>query len=534
MFKIPEKIINETENFKESLFALLEKDLSKGNLKKFCAPWGIYEEKIPEKYMLRVGIPAGVITLDQIRKINAIAVSFGKEHIHLTTRQDIQFHGLSLTDIPDIMLDLLGINLISKGTGGNCVRNIACSPLSGVSFDEVFDVTEYAIETMNHLLKDSSSFSLPRKFKISFSNSNSDTAYATISDIGFIAKIQDSVRGFEVYGGGSLGNNPSIAIKLADFIPATDLFYYVEGMKELFEVEGDRDNRNKARIRFILYKLGEEEFRNKYLWHVEKVKKIKELDLEPKIISNSSDDINQNEDISFLIKNQLVIQQKNKDYAVNIHPTGGNLRLSDLNRLINFINRLNYRISIRLTNTQGLLIRDLKSNDAYKLFQIISEFTSSFDIDNSLSCVGSEICKTGICNSQHLLAAIIKKFKNVDPILKAELPRLHISGCFNSCGQHLKAEIGLAGKIKKVNNELTSVYKIYLGGHIGASQTRLAADYGEINAEMVPEFIYELAKLKRNSEIADITEFLEIEKENVLRLIARFGDNNTKNCCETC
>ncbi|XJZ28047.1 hypothetical protein ACF5W4_04405 [Bacillota bacterium Lsc_1132] len=228
--------------------------------KAFRVSMGVYEQRKEETYMIRTRIPGGFITLEQFKRISELGRNYANGKIRFTSRQDVQFHSLDLTDVYPIMKALVEVGIITKGTGGNTVRNIECSPLSGVSLDDVFDVTPYTKAATNYFLKDPSTMNLPRKFKIAFSNSSADTGNATISDLGFIAKISGGRKGFEVYGGGGFGGNPRVALKLRDFIEAKDMLYYLQAMKNVFEKEGDRSNKNRARIRYIVKRLGEEKF----------------------------------------------------------------------------------------------------------------------------------------------------------------------------------------------------------------------------------------------------------------------------------
>jgi len=485
--------------------------------KKHSSPMGVYEQKESNTFMVRVRIPAGSISLDNLKNITNLADLHANGYIHFTTRQDIQFHDVNIQNITDIIEGLYDVNLITYGSGGNAARNVACSPLSGVDPDEIFDVSEYALKSSEYFLKDASFFNLPRKYKVSFSNSPSDTANATISDLGFVAKIENGNKGFEVYGAGGLGNSSCIAVKLADFIPACEVLYYIEAMKRLLEAEGDRTNRNKARIRFIMFRLGEDEFRSRYLEFVDKVKAEKDSTLNIAECSDEKYVIN-----NVQSENKLLIRQKNNNYSVYVHPLLGNITTKNLNKIISFIEDLDYSVSIFLTNTQGFMVRDLKFSNAEKLLLIISKFTSVFNIDNSVTCVGSSVCKIGICKSQDLLSAIIERFSSAESKIKLALPVLFISGCKNSCGQHQKGEIGFSGKFIKTDQGIKEAYTVFLGGNIVAGNAKLGEAYGDVIATDIPEFLLELAKFKSNYDYKNFNEFLSAKKEATILLVNKY------------
>ncbi|MFZ5969187.1 MAG: sulfurtransferase TusA family protein [Bacillota bacterium] len=518
MIEIPAEIIKDIQNYRHKVTAFIAGNIEPQRFKPYRVAMGVYEQREDGTYMVRTRIPSGIITIGQLKEISELAEKYGNRYIHFTTRQDIQFHRVTLENTANIMDALLEVGIITKGTGGNTARNIGCSPLAGTALDEVFDVTPYAVATTQYLLGDPTVFNLPRKFKISFSNTTQDTGNATIADLGFIAKISDGIKGFEVYGAGGLGNSSNIAVKLEDFIPANQTLYYVQAMKEIFDLEGDRTNKNRARIRFILYRLGKEAFINRYRQLVEKVKEEKNLEL---FTAGGSNQRHQGQEIS--PKHPLVYSQKEKGlYSVYIHPENGNLHTENLNRMIGFIEGLDYEISLRVSNTQGFFLRDVKGEDVQNLLDVISDFVSPFEIDNSIACAGAATCKLGLCLSQNLLSAVRKRFEHVDSAIKREMPPIYISGCPNSCGQHQKGLIGLSGKAKRVEDGLVPMYTLHFGGNLEAGKTVLGEAFGDLPAKKVPEFLYELALMKHQSENKDFQAFLKSKREAIKNLIKQF------------
>ena len=518
MLKIPQQVIEEAKKFRTKVKDLKNGIIEPERFKPYRVSMGIYEQRENDIYMIRTRIPSGVIDLNQLRKISELAKKYAHGYIHLTTRQDIQFHRVTLDDTANIMEELLEVDIVTKGTGGNTARNVGCSPLSGVSKDDVFDVTPYAIGTTEYALNDSTIFNLPRKFKIAFSNSPEDTGNATIADLGFVAKIQNGEKGFEVYGAGGLGGSPRVSLKLEDFIPASDILIHVQAMKEIFENEGDRTNKNKARIRYILQRLGRDEFKALYHETLQKVKG--KNSFEPIFIKE-----NPSKQIGELVKtnNPLVLEQKDEGYySIYVHPQNGNLKAESIDEIIDFISTLAYNPSIRLTNTQGFFIRDVKGTHVEELLKIIQKFTSPFDVDNSVACAGAATCKLGLALSQNLLTAIVERLSDVDPEIKSKLPRIFISGCPNSCGQHQKGEIGFFGKAKRVNDGLVPMYEVTFGGSVGVGKAALGMEYGTIPAKKIPEFIVQIANLRSKSETTSFAEFIQQEQFNINKLIEEF------------
>lgn len=529
MIEITEEFLKSIEEFKESSELCGRDELDVAEYRRRIVAMGVYKQRVKGTYMVRLRATGGVIELDQLKVVSEAAKEHGRRRIHFTTRQDIQFQALPMNRIYNIMKDVIKVGITTKGACGDTVRNVGCSPLSGVASDEFFDVTPYVKAVINHLMKDPTALKLPRKYKIAFSNNEQDTGNATMADLGFVAKINNGVKGFEVYGGGGFGGNPRMSLKLADFIEDKDVLYYAQAMKEVFENEGDRTNRHKARIRYIVHRLGEEKFLELFNLQLEKVKKEINLDLkiEEEVVEKES--IQTAEEVQKTIKankqykNILFAQKQLGYYSVYVHPQGGNLEAEDLDKIIAFLDGLGYQVSIRLTTTQGFFVRDLKEKDAKELINIVSDISSIYNIDNSVSCIGHATCSLGICLSQNLLAAIRAIFKDADEKAKSALPKIFISGCPNSCGQHQQGMIGLSGRAKRTEDGLIPTYSVSFGGKLGAGIAKIGETYGDIAAKKVPKFVLELAGLKLASGYEDFEEFLENKSDEIRELITKYS-----------
>jgi sulfite reductase (ferredoxin) len=527
MLKLADGDYQVVEDFHVKATEYSQGDLDPVRFKAFRVSMGVYEQRKAETYMVRTRIPGGFITLEQFKWINELGRKHADGKIRFTSRQDVQFHSLDLKDVYPIMKALIEVGVITKGTGGNTVRNIECSPLSGVSLDDVFDVTPYTKAATNYFLKDPSTMNMPRKFKIAFSNSPADTGNATISDLGFIAKMNGEKKGFELYGGGGFGGNPRVSLKLRDFIEAKDILYYLQAMKNLFEKEGNRKNKNRARIRYIVKRLGEEKFIELFNHEVDQLLAKGNLDIlvnEEEFMLHTSVPPVGKVTVSEQLKNILFPQKQAGYYSVYVHPQSGYLHVDDLDQVLNFLTCLDYKTSIRLTNTQGFFVRDMKEKDIAPFITIIDRFTSRFNMDHSLTCVGAATCKLGLCLSQNLLVAIKEEFKDTDVSVKASLPRLFISGCPNSCAQHEKGLIGFHGKAKRTRDGLVPMFTVSFGGKVGSGIAKMGEEYGDIAAKKIPEFLHELAKLKIASGIEDFEEFLKHEASNIRELVNHYAN----------
>ncbi|MHC1683145.1 MAG: nitrite/sulfite reductase [Clostridiaceae bacterium] len=523
MLNITEDILKSIEVYEDNLQKY--KDGVLDNFKSFSAFMGIYKERLTETYMIRPRIPGGVVTLEQLKVISNIAKKYGENKVRFTTRQDIQFHSVKIDYIDKVLNELIEAGLTTKGAGGDSVRNVACSPLSGVSKDDVFDVTPYMKEVANYMLVDPSNLSLPRKYKISFSNSPEDTVNATVSDIGFIAKVVEGKRGFEVYIGGGLGGGARVALKIEDFIEEGEALYYVQALREVFAREGDRTNRSRARLRFVRQRIGDEEFVKVFREELKKVKAEENLKLNIKINEDTAIyNLNQEEAIFEEKYKNIVFPQKQKGYySLYIHPQNGNMITDDLDKVLDYLSTLNYEVSIRLSMTQGFYVRDLKVNEVRELINITKVFSSRFNIENSITCAGPTICNFGINHSQGLLYKLIETFKDKTPEVKDTLPRIFLSGCHNSCGAHQKGLIGLTGRKKRTEDGMVPTYTISFNGMVGANIAKFGEVFGEIPAKKLPDFFLELSVIKACSNYKDFTLFIENNKTEVKALIEKYS-----------
>ena len=260
MYTLPATLSDDIKYFGSSVDEFLDGKLEPVKFKAIRVPMGIYEQRKDGTFMVRIRCAAGFITPSQLKKVAEIAHRHKSDLLHITTRQEIQVQNVDLPEAILILQNLKEIGLSSKGGGGNTVRNVMGSIDSGIAPDEVFDVTPYAFNLTSKLIAEPDSFSLPRKLKIAFSNSEKDTSYAAFNDLGFIARVKNEKRGFKVYLGGSLASKPMVGYQLFDFVPEEEIFYIADAVKKLFSRYGNRKNKHKARLRYIFTNLGKTKY----------------------------------------------------------------------------------------------------------------------------------------------------------------------------------------------------------------------------------------------------------------------------------
>ncbi len=516
--QMKEVIRQEIPSFQELGHKFLDKEITSGEFKATSGGMGVYAQRSGDRFMLRLRILSGVLDIKTLTLIHEIVKEYSLEFIHFTTRQTIQLHNLTFDDMIAIMEKCLDYNILARGGGGNYPRNVSLSPLSGVALEEAFDVTPYALLVNKYFLSQINTYHLPRKFKVAFSNSAEDSAKASIADLGFLAVKEGNKEYFKVYLGGSLGSKGELAVPYPKLIKPQEIFYHIEALLSLFQEEGDYENKAKARIRYIVKRMGSELFLDCYEKHLEQVKSSSKLDFE--IISDEEivSDVIEKEEAE--LNPALVIPQKQGNlYSVEIHPLGGHLKAEALGKILHFIKKIK-DVQLRLSMEESMIIRNLTADQAKNLLELTKDIRMTSRLGRSICCIGFPTCQIGIQNGNSLLVNILDYFK--DKKLKGDiLPRISISGCTNSCARHQVGAIGLQGKKKRVKDQTEDAYALFLGGEVGQEGTRLGEECGDLLAKDIPEFLYELALLLENKKL-EFEECFRQEKDEVIELINKY------------
>lgn len=509
-------LLSEIEDFRGLGHKFLNGEISKNEFKGASGGMGVYAHRSGKEFMIRFRMPAGIASIKDLKLIYSFAKMYKLESIHITTRQAIQLHGITIDEVCDVMKEGINKGLYSRGSGGNYPRNVSISPLSGVEKKEVFDVSPYAIAVGNHFLRKIYKYKLPRKFKVAFSSNEADEAHVTATDLGFLAVKENGKEYFKVYLGGGMGKNSRLSTQTEWLIKPQDILYHVEAITELFINEGDYVNKAKARIRYIMERMGSEQFINCYNGYLEKVKASGKDNLKIKVESKVYDKAG----IETSIKSLRLFSQKQKGlYSVYVHPVGGQLRSEYLKLIIDKIEIMD-GVEIRLAMTEGLYIRNLNGKEAETILELTSTMGGNTSLEFSVACIGVPTCQMGVLESQRTLREILSYFKE-NNLTKDILPQVHISGCPNSCSVHEIGTIGFCGKKKKVEGELINVFELHLDGNLGIGKTKLSKNYGDIKEEEVPKFLFELAGAVNNSN-KDFTSWAEQNIDKLKEIIAKY------------
>lgn len=473
-YSLPESLLEDIGDYERLVSDFLGGSIDSLRMKNSRVPMGVYEQRTDGAYMLRVRLPGGDITPGQLEAVTDIAQRHSPgAPLHITTRQDLQIHDLRLKDTPQIMRELADLGLSSRGGGGNTVRNIVGSWDSGFSPGEAFDVAPYVRALTTRMIAEKDSWSLPRKFKIAFSSSSSDTAYAMVTDLGFVAaRNADGSRGFQVYAAGGMGGRPCAGIRLFGFVQDHEIYGISAAAKRLFDRHGNREDRCAARLRFLRYQWGDEKFRERF---AEVLAEVRSENPAPLDLLTS--------DVRF-------------SGFVRIPVFLGDLSFGAAGAIARIARHFGSG-SLRFTPRQNVIIRNIPEREIAGVRQ---ELTGEGLLagegrisHNAVACAGAGACRLGICLSRELVKAIGERMDNSANGLSCL--RVNISGCPNSCGQHLLADIGFCGGAARQHDRQIPVYTVVAGGETGGEGAKLAEAIGRIPARHVPEFLSEVVTL---------------------------------------
>jgi sulfite reductase (ferredoxin) len=444
---------------------------------------GVYGQRQQGVQMVRIKIPFGKLSIRQLLVIADIADEYSNGNLHLTTRQDIQIHYVSLERTPELWSKLEADDITLREACGNTVRNITASAFAGIDPHEPFDVSPYAKTLFKFFLRNPVQENLGRKFKIAFSSSEEDTAYTFIHDLGFIPKIKQEngviIRGFKVLLGGGLGAQPFLAQTAFEFLPEEKIIPFAEAVVRVFDRYGERTNRHKARLKYLVSKIGLTAFLKLVEEEYPALKSLHEkFSFEPEVADLSHlENTKQHfypEEITDSMKykqwrNTNVFEQKQKGfYAVGVNIPLGNIR-TDKARAFAEIVKKYAADDIRITLSQNFLIRFVPERLLPGLFReldilglTLPGFGSVADIT---ACPGTDTCNLGISNSTNVARALERVVREEFPDLIYEKDlRIKISGCMNSCGQHGLAHIGFHGSSINTDKGVVPALQVLLGG----------------------------------------------------------------------
>ncbi len=437
---------------------------------------GVYGQRQPGVQMVRIKLPYGKVTANQLRRIADVSDEYSTGRLHITTRQDIQIHYVDLERTPELWAQLEKDEVTLREACGNTVRNVTASETAGIDPNEPFDVSPYAQAVFEYFLRNPVGQEMGRKFKVSFSASDEDTGLSYMHDLGFIARIHEGIRGFKVMIGGGLGSQPRHADVLHDFLPAEKIIPLMEGVIRVFDRHGERKSRAKARIKFLLKDVGLDGFKQLLSEEQKAIPvQVYPIDFEnyPKIRVAQTDipdvDIEEQEAFERWKSTNLVAQKQEDFVAIGVKVLLGDFYTDKARQLAELVEhyaageiRLSLRQNILIPYVRKALLpffyRELKAMGFAEV-----GYNKALDIT---ACPGTDTCNLGIASSTGIAAEL-------ERVITTEYPQyiqnpdvvIKISGCMNACGQHTMAHIGFQGMSIRTKDKLVApALQVLLGG----------------------------------------------------------------------
>jgi sulfite reductase (ferredoxin) len=495
--------------------------------------------------MQRIKIPAGGLNAEQLETLAELAEEYSDGIAHITTRQDFQLHYIHIDDTPTLMRRLAAAKITTREACGNSVRNVTACPYAGTCMDEVFDVTPYAKALSKFLLGHPDCQNFGRKFKPAFSGCAQHACGLTsLHDIGFIAVTRNEngveKRGFGVSVGGGLGAVPYMAKRFDSFVPVEEILPLTQAVARVFARLGEKKNRSRARIKFLIQDLGIEKFRELVLeerktlapdprWtsFLKDAEEFTEAPLRPGgEVPNSG-----SERFQRWLKTNTRPQKQHGYVVVTVALPLGDITAEQLRSLADIVRRFT-KETVRTTVEQNFVIRWVSRKDLPEIYEALDAVRladpGAGTIVDVVTCPGTDTCKLGISSSRGLAAELRKRLEERNFQSDDAVENLHIkiSGCFNSCGQHHVADLGFYGVSRKVGGYAVPHFQVVLGGeweHNGGSYgspvaaipsknipkvvTRLTGRYveGRTPGESFKDFIKRIGKAELKGLLDDLS-----------------------------
>ncbi|NOS62579.1 MAG: nitrite/sulfite reductase [Nitrosarchaeum sp.] len=517
--------IEEAEDFANTVKLFRQGKYDEDSFRRYRLQHGAYGTRMTNDYaMVRIKLPAGEIYPHQLEKISQLSEQFSIGNAHFSTRENIQLHWVILEDVSEILRGLSEVGLTSREACGNSVRNVMCSPLSGVCPDEEFDSTPYALATARFFLRNPLSQSLPRKFKFNFTCCEKHGMVRMV-DVGLIPQTRDLdgtiQKGFKIFLGGGLGNKSFVGYQLEEFTPEEDLLYTSIAVLRIFDRLGDRKNMARNRMRYLVNDMGWEKFQNLVLKERAIVRATQsvvthlEVDTTPSIIKRPiriSDESGSSipDGYARWLKTNTLKQKQSEYNSVFITLEAGDITSNQITALATIIREFSSEGYARAGFVQNIALRYVHDDDLSRLYSKLLTVglakSGALTMAAPIGCSGTTSCNLALTNSHRLAKEIQRKFLELKLDQDDDLrdSSIKISGCPNACGQHGIATIGFFGGGGRVGKEMYPNYQMSLGGR-SDGETMLGATCHRIPAKRVIPVILKIIELFKQNKKSDDT-----------------------------
>lgn len=487
-------LVEESEYFANKVKLFRQDQLNADEFRRFRLQNGAYGSRLNSDFsMIRIKVPGGDISPEQMEKIANLAESFSIGSAHVSTRQNIQLHWVQLEDVSEVVRGLAEGGLTSREACGNTIRNVMCSHFAGVCSNEPFDTTIYAKAIAKFFLRNPMCQNLPRKFKFNFACCP-EHGFVRIADVGLVPTIRDGIRGFRIYLGGGLGAASFIAHLLEEFTPESRLLSTSMATIRVYDRLGNRDNPARNRMRYLVNEMGWEKFQALLLKERDIVEATTSIPTKNTFESILNNDNKANNHISTIsskkilplinsdsiqtpyerwLNTNVIAQKQSGYYSVSITLGAGDITSNQLRVLAECIREFSIEQKARTTPQQNFFIRYVESDSIPKLFTKLSSIglgnPGANTIVSPVGCSGTTSCNLAITNSHRLAKEIQSKFLELNFDMDNDLhtSTIKISGCPNSCGQHEVATIGFYGGATRLGNSMAPIYTMLFAGSTG-------------------------------------------------------------------
>ena len=464
--------------------------------------------------MVRIKLPAGTITPEQMDMMGYLAETFSRGWGHITTRQNVQVHFVELTRVPELMRQLATVGLTSREACGDTVRNVMACHLAGACPHEHLDVTAWADATFRHFVRNPLGQRLPRKFKVNFSGCSTDCGQAMFNDVGVIATTRtldngDTEAGFRIYIAGGLGATPHPALALEDFTTREDLLPTIEAALRVFEQTGNRDNKLRARMKWVVDQLGIDEVRRRVIkirhtlpasssWPGGIPAEVtiagdkpagRSATVEATAVGQGVNvTLTPRDPYSRWVATSVIRGTANGTVSAVAYAALGDLTASQFRSLASIQREL--AADVRLSNRQNVVFRGLTEEQLpvlYSRLEAIDMARPGAELARDVvACPGADTCNIAVTQSRGLAKAIGDRLEE-EGLAEVGGIRINISGCTNSCGQHHASDIGFFGAERRAHGRAAPGYQMLLGGYVGEESIHFGEKALRLPAKAAPE-----------------------------------------------
>jgi len=447
---------------------------------------GVCAQEQDHVFMVRIRIPGGVLPTDQARGLARLARAYGNDWIHLTTRQNAELHWVQDREVPEVIDKVARLGLTTRSACGHTMRNVMCSEDAGVSLDEPFDCFPDARAVSDAILDRSATLNcqLPSRLNLAFGGSPRCRDDALLNDGGFVSVVRDGEPGYELWGAGSLGRDPQLAVKLADFIARDDLLAAAEALIDVFVEHGDFEAPAKGRLKYAAEKLGPDGFRAAWNAAFAEARARPHQPLPPVEVLDQADRVAVLGVVPPGGWSAGVRPQRQRGRAVvTVDAPMGDLYGADLDAVANLADRFSDG-ALNLSRDQNVVLRNVSLDGVVPIRQALLDrglyLVGESHVASVRACTGSAVCALGITTAPDAGMTLLES-----PALgRNSSLRVHISGCPNSCAQHQVGDVGLAGSKVRVGGRSRPGYQVFVGADLDAG--RVGQVVGRVAAEDVP------------------------------------------------